>query len=180
MGSARDRAERHRLVRVNPQPDRRAGTKALPVDLPALWQAWWRALGVRGPLSGDVNQAIDTSLVHAIGDQLGFININTTRAGDAQLERTITEQVASYGRQLGWLTDALDVLIRTARPPDLDPDDAAALDEVTALRAKVERAKEEAARARVDSVVADIRSLRQDPERNHDALERLRSALDGD
>ncbi len=151
-----------------------------PVDLSDLWQAWWRALGLRGPLSGDVSQAIDTSLVHAIGDQLGFININASRAGDAQLEQRITEQVASYGRQLGWIVDALDVLIRAGRPAGLDRDDAAALDQLTTLRNEVEKAKEQTARARVDSVVAEIRRLRQDPERNRDELQRLRRALEGE
>lgn len=145
-----------------------------------MWQRWWQSFGLRAPLSGDVNQAIDTSLLHAVGDQLGFININATRAGDAQLEQRITEEVASYGRQLGWIVDALDVLIRTDRPADLGPDDASALDQLTALRADVERAKEQVARDRIDRLLADIRTLRQDPESNRDELQRLRRALDGD
>jgi len=145
-----------------------------------MWQTWLRAFGLRGPLSGDVNQAIDASLLHAMGDQLGFININGTRAGDVQLEQRITEQVASYGRQLGWLVDALEVLIRTDRPADLTPDDAAALDQVRNLRAEVARAKEEVARDRIDRLVADIEALRRDPERNRDELQRLRRAVEGD
>jgi hypothetical protein len=162
------------------QPDRPPSADAVPIDLPAMWQTWLRAFGLRGPLSGDVNQAIDASLLHAMGDQLGFININGTRAGDVQLEQRITEQVASYGRQLGWLVDALEVLIRTDRPADLTPDDAAALDQVRNLRAEVARAKEEVARDRIDRLVADIEALRRDPERNRDELQRLRRAVEGD
>jgi hypothetical protein len=162
------------------QPGRPPSADAVPIDLPAMWQTWLRAFGLRGPLSGDVNQAIDASLLHAMGDQLGFININGTRAGDVQLEQRITEQVASYGRQLGWLVDALEVLIRTDRPADLTPDDAAALDQVRNLRAEVARAKEEVARDRIDRLVADIEALRRDPERNRDELQRLRRAVEGD
>jgi hypothetical protein len=162
------------------QPGRPPSADAVPIDFPAMWQTWLRAFGLRGPLSGDVNQAIDASLLHAMGDQLGFININGTRAGDVQLEQRITEQVASYGRQLGWLVDALEVLIRTDRPADLTPDDAAALDQVRNLRAEVARAKEEVARDRIDRLVADIEALRRDPERNRDELQRLRRAVEGD
>jgi hypothetical protein len=150
------------------------------MDLPAISQAWLRAFGLHGPLSGDVNQAIDASLLHAIGGQLGLVNITTSRTADVQLEQRITEQVASYGRQLGWIVDALDVLIRTRRPAGLGPEDAAALDQLTKLRAEVEATKEQVARDRIDRLVADIRGLRQDPERNHDLLQRLRRALDGD
>jgi hypothetical protein len=162
------------------QPGRPLSADAVPIDFPAMWQTWLRAFGLRGPLSGDVNQAIDASLLHAMGDQLGFININGTRAGDVQLEQRITEQVASYGRQLGWLVDALEVLIRTDRPADLTPDDAAALDQVRNLRAEVARAKEDVARDRIDRLVADIQALRRDPERNRDELQRLRRAVEGD
>jgi hypothetical protein len=165
---------------VGTQPDRPASADFVPVDFPAIWQAWSRAFGLRGPLSGDVNQAIDASLLHAVGGQLGFINVNATRAGDVQLEQRITEQVASYGRQLGWIVDALEVLIRTGRPAGLGPEDAAALDQLTDLQAEVEKAKEDVTRARIDRLVADIRTLRQDPERNRDELQRLRRALEAD
>ncbi len=162
------------------KPSEPAPAAAIPIDPLALWQEWWRLFGARAPLSGDVSQAIDTSLLHAIGDQLGFININTTRSGDSQLEQRITEEVASYGRQLGWIIDALDVLIRNGRPVDVTPDDASALDQLTTLRAEVEAAKERTARERIDRVVADIRTLRQDPDANREELRRLREALDGD
>jgi hypothetical protein len=67
-------------------------------DPVAQWRDWWRSVGVFGPLSGDVTQTIDPTLFRAVGDQVGFINVNTSAAGDPALERRITEQVASYGR----------------------------------------------------------------------------------
>lgn len=147
-------------------------------DQRGLWQAWLRALGLRAPLSGDVTQAIDTSFVRSFGEQLGFININTTRAGDAQLERRIVEQVASYGRQLGRVLDALDVLIRHDRRDKLGPDDQRALDELRTLRDEIEATKECSAREQVDRLVAEIRALRRHPEANRAALRRLREALE--
>jgi hypothetical protein len=166
---------------VDKQPDWPVPDQRPRVDIPAIWQSWWRTFGLRAPFSGDVNQAIDAApLVNSIGDQLGFININTARAGDAQLERQITEYVASYGRQLGWIVDALDVLIRTGRPPALDSADAAALDQLTILRADVERAKQQVAKDHVDRLVSDIRTLRQDPQGNRSELQRLHRALEDD
>ncbi|HWU08865.1 MAG TPA: hypothetical protein VN520_21195 [Streptomyces sp.] len=166
---------------MDKQPDSPAPDQAPWIDLPAIWRSGWRAFGLQAPLSGDVNQAFDAAPpISSIGDQLGLININATRAGDARLEQRITEQVASYGRQLGWVVDALDVLIRTGRPAVLDSDDAAALDQVTVLRADVEAAKQQLAQERIDRLVADIRILRQDPQRYATELQHLRRALEGD
>src|SRR5512135_836033 len=157
-----------------------SGTGRPPwLDPGALWEAWLRALGWRAPLSGDVAQAIDTSLIRSFGEQLGFININTTGAGDAQLERRIVEQVASYGRQLGRVLDAVDVLIRhnTAQLP---PEDRRALERLQTLRSEITAAKERIASERVDRLIADIHALQQDPQRNHAALHRVREALQGE
>lgn len=129
------------------------------------------------PLSGDVNQTIDAALVRAVGDQLGFVNINTTAAGDPDLERRITEQVASYGRQLGRILDALDVVIRNDRLDDATPEDRHALEQFGALRTEIEAVKNRATAEGIDRLVAEVRTLRRDPEANQDALRRLRDAL---
>jgi hypothetical protein len=149
------------------------GTGFDPVE---LWNVWWRALGVRAPLSGDVTQDVETSLIRSIGD-LGFININTSRAGDPDLERRITGQVASYGRQLGRMLDAVDVLIRTGRKGSLSVEDQQALDAVQSMRAEIEQVKQRSAAERVDRVVADVRRLGADREANREALQRIRDAL---
>jgi hypothetical protein len=86
-------------------------------------------------------QAFHTSLLQAAGDQLGFININTN-AGDPQLEQRITNQVASYGGQLGWIIDALDVLIRDRQPSTLTPQDTSAVNQVKAFMAMSRRRKD--------------------------------------
>jgi hypothetical protein len=119
-------------------------------------------------------------LIRSFGEQLGSININTTRAGDADLERRIVEQVASYGRQLGRILDAIDVLIRHDLAGELSPEDQRALERLESLRAEIMAAKERSALERVDRLVADIRALRRDPEGNHAALQRIRDALQGE
>jgi hypothetical protein len=69
-------------------------------------------LDLRSPLSGDVTQAINpvTWFVRSLG-QLGFININLGRTPAPEVEERIVQEVASYGRQIGRVSDALDVLV---------------------------------------------------------------------
>jgi hypothetical protein len=148
-------------------------------DLAALWAAWLRPWGIHAPLSGDVTQDIETSLVRSLSDQLGLVNISLTGAGDPALERRIVEDVASYGRQLGRVLDALDVLIRHASPAEYPPDDRRALDALRSLREEVEGVKRRAASAELDRLVDGVRALRRDPEANRAALDRLEDALRG-
>ena len=154
------------------------GTPPWPLDPLGIWEAWTRSLELHAPLSGAVNQAIETSLARSLG-QLGFINITTARAGDPDLERRIVEQVASYGRQLGWMLEALDALIRAQRGETPDAGDEHALDQLQRLRSEVEALKQRAAAEHVDQLVGQIRLLLRDEEGNADALTSLREALAG-
>jgi hypothetical protein len=155
------------------------GPPPWPLDPFGLWEAWTRSLELHAPLSGAVNQAIEASLARSLG-QLGLINITTTRAGDPDLERRIIEQVASYGRQLGWVLEAVDALVRAQRGETLDVDDERALHQLGRLRAEVDELKRRAAAERVDQLVAHIRLLRSAPEANAEALASLRQALEGE
>jgi hypothetical protein len=68
----------------------------------------------REPLSGDVWQSfLPMNLFANQMSQIGFININNAKTPSPELEQTIIEEVGSYGRQIGRLADALDVLIGT-------------------------------------------------------------------
>jgi hypothetical protein len=146
-------------------------------ELVNLWQTWWRRFGLRAPLSGDVVQdLVDPSLLRDQA-QLGFLNINATRAGDPALEQRIITEVASYGRQLGRLIDAVGVLARHQERGGLTFDDQHALDQLQDLAEQIAATKTRAAAERIDHIVADVRALRADPETNHDALRRLREAL---
>jgi hypothetical protein len=105
-------------------------------------RSWWGMFGLRAPWSGDVRQAIDTSLLSATGTQLGFININQQATGNAELEQRIVTQEASYGRQLGRLMDAVAVLVRHTDDLDtLSPGERAAFDELLTMRERIDSIK---------------------------------------
>src|SRR5450432_259999 len=70
-----------------------------------------RALAM--PLSGNVDQVIDpwTLMLSMVGNQFGLININLGKSSDPDLEKEILQDVGTYGKQLGQIGDALQVLI---------------------------------------------------------------------
>ena len=149
-------------------PDDRGGSQPL-----TPWQAWLSMFGIRAPLSGDVSENIAPS----IGGQLGLLNINTTRSGDPGLEQRIITEVASYGRQLGWLLEAVEVLARRQSRRGLDEADLHALDQVHQLAEQIAVVKEQAALDQVDRIVAEVQALSRDPQANAHAIRRVREAL---
>jgi hypothetical protein len=149
-------------------PDDRCGSPML-----TPWQAWLSMFGIRTPLSGDVTQDIAPS----IGGQLGLLNINATRSGDPALEQRIITQVASYGRQLGWLIEAVDVLARRQSRRGLSEADIHALDQLHELAERVAAVKEQAALEQIDRIVSEVQALSRDPHANAEAIRRVREAL---
>lgn len=135
------------------------------------WQAWLSMLGIRLPLSGDVSENIAPTI--------GLFNIGETRSGDPMLERRIVSEVASYGRQLGWLVDAVGVLASSQDRHDLHEADIRALDQIQDLAQKIAAAKEQDAADHADHIVGQVQALSEDPETNAEALRRIRDALPG-
>jgi hypothetical protein len=70
------------------------------------------------PLSGAVTQSIDpwVSWFSAFGSQIGLINVNLGTSADPEVERNVISKVASYGRQLGRIEEALVVLLKHFHP----------------------------------------------------------------
>ena len=64
-------------------------------------------------------QAINPWSFYQQGAQLGFVNINLGQTPHPEIEQKVLEEVGSYGRQLGRIGDALEVLIDHARLKDL-------------------------------------------------------------
>ena len=96
------------------------------------------------PLGGDVTQWIRTSWIKSLSDQTGFININNVRAGDPEVERRIIEDVASYGRQLGRIMEALDVVIghlRLGESKDLTANERHALQDFSDWSGRCRRSR---------------------------------------
>ncbi len=74
-------------------------------------------LPLRFPFSGDVTQSILpwTWMFNPTGSQVGLVNIDMGRSANPAIEEEILNEVASYGRQLGRIEDALIALIDAHR-----------------------------------------------------------------
>jgi len=88
------------------------------------------------PLSGDVTQAINpwTLMFNPVGSQFGLFNINLGTSSDPAVESQVLSDVASYGRQLGRIGDALLVLLAHFDPKvELTETEAAAIRDVRSM-----------------------------------------------
>ncbi|MEO0654481.1 MAG: hypothetical protein AAFY77_06405 [Pseudomonadota bacterium] len=77
--------------------------------------------------------------------QIGFINIDLGRTAKPELERRILREVGSYGRQIGRMSEALEVLIEEANLDRTKLSDAkiAALHDFREMVEEVKRCKEQ-------------------------------------
>jgi hypothetical protein len=97
----------------------------------------------RGPLSGDVSQRIAAPWSSP--------SVTVNYAGDPKVEDRVVTEVASYGRQLGWLTEIVLALAH-GHPP---ADDTLrrlqeASDKIEAIKKSVQRSALEEANAALD------------------------------
>ncbi len=100
----------------------------------------------RLPLSGNVTQSINpwTWFFNPVGSQVGLVNIELGQSSNPVVEEEVLSDIASYGKQLGRIEDALLVLLahfRPERPLTADEDAAitalkAMADEIAAVKAK--------------------------------------------
>ena len=86
-------------------------------------------------------QAINPWTFSPQGGQFGLINIDLGGAGDSDLERKILKSVGSYGRQIGRIGDALEVILKHVKLEDLNPDEQDALDILKGQLAAVRQVK---------------------------------------
>jgi len=82
------------------------------------------------------------------GAQLGFININLGNTQHPDVEQTILDEVGSYGRQLGRIGDALEVLLKHVKLEGLSRDEK---DVLTVLRGQLAQVRQVKERALKDS-----------------------------
>lgn len=110
----------------------------------------------------------------------------TYNHGDAAIENYILSRAGSYGKQLGTMLDAVDVIIRHLPVDALTTAERRTLDEFVALRNTVEDAKadfrggeeDEVTHVDVDRLLADLDRLRiTDPHAYAAAAARLRAGL---
>jgi hypothetical protein len=103
----------------------------------------------RLPLSGNVTQSINpwTWFFNPVGSQVGLVNIELGQSSNPAVEEEVLSDVASYGKQLGRIEDALTVLLTHFRPErPLTADEEAAItgfkaivEEIAAVKAKHKR-----------------------------------------
>ena len=68
------------------------------------------------PLSGDVVQSINPFTAFMTGGQFGLVNINLGQSSEPKVEEEVLSDVATYGKQLGRIGDALIVLLAHFHP----------------------------------------------------------------
>ena len=90
-------------------------------------------------VAGD--QSLGPSLSRA--RQFGLINIDLGGAADSDLERKLLDRVGSYGRQIGRIGDALEVILKHVKLGDLKPEEQDALDILKGQLASVRQVKAE-------------------------------------
>ena len=89
-------------------------------------------------------QAINPLTVYQQGAQFGFINIDLGQSAHPETEQAILDDVGSYGRQLGRIGDAVEVLMKQVRRDGLSDADKDALGVLEGQLAEVRQVKRRA------------------------------------
>lgn len=99
----------------------------------------------RLPLSGNVTQSINpwTLLFNPIGSQVGLVNIDLGQSTQPEVEQEVLTDVASYGKQIGRIEEALIVLLDHFNPSrPLTVQEQGAIEDLRELVAEVEKVKQ--------------------------------------
>jgi hypothetical protein len=87
-------------------------------------------------------QAINPWSFYQQGAQFGLINVSLGQTPHPEIERRVLEDVGSYGRQIGRIGDALEVIVKRLDRDGLSRDEQDALDILLGQLAEVRKAKE--------------------------------------
>lgn len=101
------------------------------------------ATGGSAPFAGGVSQTINpwSWMAKVMGNQFSFFTVNLGRSSAPEVEAEILQNVGSYGRQLGRLSDVVEVLARRLPRDELTEDDRIALDDFAAQMREIKRIK---------------------------------------
>ena len=86
-------------------------------------------------------QAMNPWTFNQQGAQFGFINIDLGNTQHSDVELTILNEVGSYGRQLGRIGDALEVVLKHVPLKGLSDADRGAIDALKEQLAEVQERK---------------------------------------
>jgi hypothetical protein len=87
-------------------------------------------------------QSINPWTFYQQGAQFGFINIDLGQTPHPEVEQSILDEVGSYGRQLGRIGDALEVLLKHVKLEGLSQAEEDALDVLRGQLASVRQVKQ--------------------------------------
>lgn len=87
-------------------------------------------------------QAINPWTFYQQGSQIGFVNIDLGSTPAPETEQVILDEVGSYGRQIGRIGDALEVLLKHAPLENLSQEEQDALVVLKAQLAEIRQIKE--------------------------------------
>jgi hypothetical protein len=96
-------------------------------------------------------QAIKPWTFYQQGAQFGFINIDLGLTPRPEAEQAVLDEVGSYGRQLGRIGDALEVLLDHVKLDGLSKSEKDALDALRGQLASVRRVKQRTGTAKASS-----------------------------
>ena len=95
------------------------------------------------PLSGDVVQSINPFTAFMTGGQFGLVNINMGQSSEPAVEAEVLSDVATYGKQLGRIGDALIVLLAHFHPrAPLGAEETQAIDALNEMLEEIAKVKE--------------------------------------
>ena len=97
-------------------------------------------------------QAINPWTFFQQGAQFGFINVDLGQTPHPEVEQTILDDVGSYGRQLGRIGDALEVLFNHVK---LDGLSQTEMDAVMVLKGQLASVRQVKQRALKDASASD-------------------------
>ena len=86
-------------------------------------------------------QAINPWSFYQQGAQFGFINVDLGQTNHPDVEQKILDEVGSYGRQLGRIGDALEVILNHIELGKLKPQERDCIDILRGQLAEVRKVK---------------------------------------
>jgi hypothetical protein len=95
-------------------------------------------------------QAINPWSFYNQGAQFGLINIELGQTAHPEIEQAVLDEVGSYGRQLGRIGDALEVLVRHVDHAKLSKEEDDALAILMGQLAEVRKVKARERTAKAD------------------------------
>ena len=114
------------------------------------------------PLSGDVVQSINPFTAFMTGGQFGLVNINLGQSSEPKVEEEVLSDIATYGKQLGRIGDALIVLLAHCHPhKPLTADEAKAIAALKTMLNEIANVKEKYKRPAIRPGASDVEQVAQ-------------------